>query len=112
MNGTANCGERVVIVQVNGGRVKLKTGNIMTIDPGAEGGNRTVVRGDERFRPADETPEEAYQKSFEAGDIHLLRAEEARSLGTLEAVQSWFGMIYQDHVLVQIQRALKRLKAL
>lgn len=111
MNGSATCGERVVIVQVDQGRVKLKTGSISTIDPFADGDeDRAVVRGDERFRPIDDTPEEAYEKSFETHDIHLLKEQEAKSLGTTEAAQSWFGMIYQDRVVAQIQRALKRLK--
>lgn len=110
MNGSATCGERVVIVQVHSGRVKLKTGRISTPDPDRSGnGAKTVVRGDQRFRPVDDTPEEAYEKTFEANDIHLLKEQEARSLGTLEAVQNWFGMIYQDRVLGRIQRALKRL---
>lgn len=111
MNGSATCGERVVIVQVHSGRVKLKTGRISTPDPvRSDNGAKTVVRGDQRFRPVDDTPEEAYEKTFEANDIHLLKEQEARSLGTLEAVQNWFGMIYQDRVLGRIQRALKRLK--
>ena len=111
MNGTATSGDRVVIVQVDKGHVKLKTGHIATADTATSADpGRTVVRGDKRFRPVDDTPEEAYEKAFKADDIHLLTEQEAQSLGAPDAAQSWFGLIYQDHVVARIQRALKRFK--
>jgi len=113
MNGTAKYGERVVIVEVDSGRVNLKTGCISSTDSShveADNLNTTVVRGDRRFRPIIETPEEAHERSFNVHDIHLLKEQEAQSLEVLDAVQDWFGVIYQDLLVSKIHRALKRLK--
>ena len=113
MNGRAKCGERVVIVEVECGRVNLKTGCISSTDSShvlADNRNTTVVQGDKRFHPVIETPEDAHERSFNVNDIHLLKEEEARSLGVLDAAKDWFGAIYQDHLVNKIHRALKRLK--
>ena len=71
--------------------------------------NRTVVRGDRRFHPPTEIPDDSHERTYKVDDIHLLKEREAKSLGTLETVQDWFGPIYQDSVVSKIQRALKRL---
>ena len=115
MNGSAKPGERVVIVEVQGGRVNLKTGCIASADSGAlppEKRSTTVVRADQRFHPVIESPEEAYEREFNVNDIHLLREQEARSLGVSNSAQDWFGAIYQDWLVTKIQRALKRLKTI
>jgi hypothetical protein len=114
MNGSAKPGERVVIVEVQSGRVNLKTGCISSADSNAlpsENRNTTVVRADQLFRPVVESLEEAHEREFNVNDIHLLKEQEARSLGVLNTAQDWFGAIYQDFLVTKIQRALKRLKA-
>jgi ribosome-associated translation inhibitor RaiA len=113
MNGSVTCGERVVIVEVHSGRVHLKTGRISSADSGhvhADNRNTTVVWGDRQFQPVMESPDDAYERSFEVNDIHLLKEQEAYSLADLNTAQDWFGAIYQDRLVTKINRALKRLK--
>jgi hypothetical protein len=113
MNGTAVCGERVVIVEVDNGRVNLKKGRISSADSScglADPQTETVVQGDRQFGPITDSPEEAYQRSFRINDIHLLKEQEAHALQAPQTVRSWFGTIYQDEVVNRIHRALKRLK--
>ena len=113
MNGSVTYGERVVIVEVHGGRVRLKTGHISSTDSShvqADNRNTAVIRGDQRSRPIMESPDDAHEKSYKVNDIHLLNEQEARSLGVLTAAQDWFGLIYQDHLVTKIHRALKRLR--
>ena len=115
MNGIAKPGERVVIVEVQSGHVNLKTGCISSAASShlpADSRNTTVVRADQRFHPVIESPEEAYEREFNVNDIHLLREQEARSLGVTNTAQDWFGAIYQDWLVTKIQRALKRLKTI
>lgn len=112
MNGNVTYGERVVIVEVCGGRVGLKTGRISSTESShvqADNRNTTVVRGDRQFYPVIESRDDAYERSFEVSDIHLLKEQEARSLGDPDNAQDWFGTIYQDRVVTKINRALKRL---
>ncbi len=103
MNGTAVCGERVLVVQVDSGRVSVKSGRISDVrsDDRAD----TVVLDDRQFL----RPEEGYEHSFRTDDIHLLKEQEAQALQVLSTAQAWFGMIYQDWLVAKIQRALKRL---
>ena len=103
MNGTAKGGERVVIVQVQSGRVNLKSGRIS--DVRAENLNETVVLDDRQFDRLDE----AYVRSFRSDDIHLLKEQEAQSLQDPITAYTWFGAVYQDWVVNRIHRALKRL---
>jgi hypothetical protein len=113
MNGTAVIGERVVIVEVHRGRVNLKTGRISSTPAShvpADNQNETVVLGDRRFNPVTDSPDEAYERLFHVSDIHLLKEQEARSLLDPSSAQSWFGTIYQDHLVSRIHRALKRLQ--
>ena len=113
MNGSVTCGERVVIVEVQSGRVHLKTGRISSTDSShvpADNRSTTVVWGDQRFQPLMESTEDAYERSFEVNDIHLLKEQEAYSLGDPDTAQEWFGTIYQDRLVAKINRALKRLK--
>lgn len=103
-----------MIVEVDSGRVNVKTGCISSTDSShveADNLHTTVVRGDRRFRPIIETSEEAHERSFNVHDIHLLNEQEAQSLGVLDAAQNWFDAIYQDPLVTKIQRALKRLKS-
>ena len=113
MNGTAVFGERVVIVEVHSGRVSLKTGRIASTDSShvyADNQVDTVVSGDRPFQPVTDSPDEACERSFRVNDIHLLKEQEARSLQDPEAVEVWFGTIYQDPLVTKIHRALKRLQ--
>ena len=113
MNGSVTCGERVVIVEVHSGRVRLKTGRIASTDSShvhADNRNTTVVWGDQQFQPLMESPDDAYERSFDVNDIHLLREQEAYSLRDPDTAQDWFGAIYQDPLVTKINRALKRLK--
>ena len=114
MNGTAICNERVVIVEVDSGNVRLKTGRIASTAPVmAPGANRTeaVVRGDRRLHAMAESPEEAREQAFQVDNIHLLKEQEARALQDPDRARDWFGTIYQDGIVIKIHRALKRLKA-
>jgi hypothetical protein len=113
MNGTAVYGERVVIVEVESGRVRVKTGRISSTDSShihADNRNKTVVWGDRQFHPATDAPEDAYERAFQVNDIHLLKQQEAQSLQDPDTTQHWFGAIYQDRLVTKIHRALKRLK--
>jgi len=113
MNGTPKYGERVVIVEVQSGHVHLKTGCISSTDSShvqADNRNTAVICGDQRSRPIVESPDEAHERAYKVDDIHLLKEQEAQSLGVLTAAQDWFGSIYQDHLVTKIHRALKRLK--
>jgi hypothetical protein len=113
MNSSAKYGERVVIVEVQSGHVNLKTGCISSTDSShvqVDNRNKTVVWGDRQFHPAIESREDAHEREFKVGDIHLLKAQEAKSLGALGAAQDWFGAIYQDRLVTKIHRALRRLK--
>ena len=113
MNGTAVFGERVVIVEVQSGRVSLKQGRISSPDSShvyADNRVDTVVSGDRPFQPVTDSPDEACERSFRVNDIHLLKEQEAQSLQDPQTVRSWFGTIYQDEVVNRIHRALKRLK--
>lgn len=108
MNGTAINGERVVLVKINSGRVNLLTGSISTLT--ATGGApdhpvETVVLED---RPARESREEICERAIRVDDIHLLKEQEARSLQDRTTAENWFGSIYQDRVVSNIHRALKR----
>jgi hypothetical protein len=103
MNGTAICGERVVIVEVQSGRVKVTSGRISDVRP--DNRNETVVLDDRNF----DRPDEAYERSFRADDIHLLKEQEAQSLQDPNTALTWFGAVYQDGVVNRIHRALKRL---
>lgn len=114
MNGTAVFGERVVIVEVHSGRVSLKQGRISSPDSShvyADNQVDTVVSGDRPFQPVTDSPDEACERSFRVNDIHLLKQQEARSLRDPNAVQAWFGAVYQDPLVTKIHRALKRLQA-
>jgi hypothetical protein len=114
MKGSVTYGERVVIVEVQRGSVHLKTGHISSTDSShldADNRNTTVVRGDQQFQPVIESPDEAYERSFKVDDIHLLKEQEAYSLGDPVSAQDWFGAIYQDRLVTKINRALKRLIA-
>jgi len=114
MNGTAVFGERVVIVEVQSGRVSLKQGRISSPDSShvyADNRVGTVVSGDRPFQPVTDSPDEACERSFRVNDIHLLKQQEARSLRDPNAVQAWFGAVYQDPLVTKIHRALKRLQA-
>ena len=113
MNGTAICGERVVIVEVQRGHVNLRTGHISSTDSShlqADNRNETVVWGDRRFNPVTDSSDEAYERSFRVDDIHLLKEREAQSLKDPDTAQTWFGEVYQDWVVSRIHRALKRLQ--
>ena len=103
MNGTAVCGERIVIVEVQGGRVNLKSGRIS--DVRADNRNQTIVLDDRQF----DQPDETYERTFRADDIHLLKEQEAQSLQDPNTAHTWFGTVYQDGVVNRIHRALKRL---
>jgi hypothetical protein len=111
MNETAVYGERVVIVEVNKGRVSLKTGRISSTDSihvPADNRKEKVVFGDRQFHPVADSPDEAYEKAFRVQDIHLLKEREAHALQDPQVAQTWFGTIYQDWVVKKIHRALKR----
>jgi hypothetical protein len=113
MNGTAVFGETVVVIQVDQGDVRLKTGRIVSDGSSvalADNRHRTVVSGGRGFGPAAEADEVPDGKEFRVDDIHLLKAEEAASLRDPARAQDWFGSVYQDWVVSKIQRALKRLK--
>jgi hypothetical protein len=103
MNGTAICGERVVIVEIHSGHVNLKSGRIS--DVRADNRNETVVSNDRQC----DRPDEACERSFRADDIHLLKEQEAQSLQDPNSAHTWFGTVYQDGVVNRIHRALKRL---
>jgi hypothetical protein len=103
MNGTAVCGERVLVVQVGSGRVSLTRGRIS--DVRADDRTETVVLDDRQYL----RPDEGYERSFQADDIHLLKEQEAQALEDPSASQAWFGTIYQDLLVAKIHRALKRL---
>ncbi len=112
MNGTAVSGERVVIVEVQSGRVNLKTGRIS--NDGSDGvdavhRDEAVVWGDRQLRPGAGSPDEAHERAFRVDDIHLLKEQEAQSLQDPDMAQAWFGTIYQDPLVTKIYRALKRL---
>jgi len=112
MNGTALPNERVVIVEIQDGNVRLKTGHIAcpVAELSAVGGAReTVVRADSQFRPVIESVDEAFEKAFPVDDIHLLKETEVLLLQDLTQVREWFGCIYEDWVVAKIHRALKRL---
>jgi hypothetical protein len=113
MNGTAVFGERVVIVEVHRGHVRLKKGRISSTDSShlfADNRVDTVVSGDRPFHPVTDSPDEARERSFRVNDIHLLKQQEVHSLRDSNAVQAWFGPIYQDPLVTRIHRALKRLQ--
>jgi hypothetical protein len=113
MNGSAVYGERVIIVEVQSGRVNLKTGRISSTESShvhADNRSHTVVWGDRQFYPVIDGPNEAYERSFPVDDIHLLKEQEAQSLQDFDTAQNWFGTIYQDRLVTKIHRALKRLK--
>ncbi|HTL54624.1 MAG TPA: hypothetical protein VL361_03055 [Candidatus Limnocylindrales bacterium] len=113
MNGSAIYGERVVVVETHSGKVHLKTGRISSTDSShvhADNRNKTVVWGDRQFYPLTDTLEEAYERSFQVNDIHLLKQCEVQSLQDPDMAQDWFGGIYQDQLVTRIHRALKRLK--
>jgi hypothetical protein len=96
MNGTATYGDRVVIVEVQSGRVQLTTGCIFSSPqdpPDPDNPYKMVVRGDRRLRTTAESPEEAYAREFELHDIHLLRGGGGAAGPAL--AQDWFGSIYQ-----------------
>lgn len=102
-----------MIVEVHSGRVNLKSGRISSTKAShvqADNRSETVVLGDRQFYPIAESPAEAYEKSFQVNDIHLLKEQEAQSLQDPNTVQSWFGSIYQDRLVSRIHRALKRLQ--
>jgi hypothetical protein len=112
MKGSVTYGERVVIVEVERGCVHLKTGHISSTDSShvdADNRNTTVVWGDQQFQPVMESPDEAHERSYKVDDIHLLKAQEAYSLGDPVTAKDWFGTIYQDRLVTKINRALKRL---
>jgi hypothetical protein len=119
MIGTATYGERVVIIEVNSGRVNLQTGCIASTEFShvhADNRSRTIVRADRKSGPARKCPavllesaEDDGERGFPVDSIHLLREKEARALGTLNATQAWFGAIYEEPQVTAIHRALKRL---
>ena len=103
-----------MIVEVHSGRVRLKTGRISSTDFShvhADNRNTTVVWGYQQFQPLMESPDDAYERAFDVNDIHLLKEQEAYSLGDRDTAQDWFGTIYQDRFVTKITRALKRLRA-
>ncbi len=103
MNGTAVCGERVLVVQVDSGRVSVKSGRIS--DVRGDGRAETVVLDDPQFL----RPDEGYERAFRVDDIHLLKEQEAQALEDPGTAQTWFGAIDQDWLVAKIHRALKRL---
>lgn len=114
MNGIAEYGERVVVVEVHDGRVNLTTGRISSTEAShleADNRLRTVVRTDRKIYPNTDVSDDRHERAYKVNDIHLLKEREARSLGASETVQDWFGYIYQDQLVAKIQRALKRLAA-
>lgn len=112
MNGTAVYGETVVVIEVDQGDVRLKTGRIASTGSShvlADNRDRTVVWGDRKF-PSTDPLDDAHEKEFRVDDIHLLKAQEAAALRDPENAQNWFGSIYEDWVVSKIRRALKKLK--
>jgi len=112
MKENAIQGEPVVIVEVRGGKVNLKTGRIAgpaSLQEPENHPRRTVVRGDRQFYPVTESLEEAHEKAFAVDDIHLLKEQEVRSLQDPGTCQDWFGSIYQDRLVAKIHHVLKRL---
>ena len=113
MNGTATCGERVVLVKVDSGHVNLKTGQVLDPDVDnvqAAEGNAAVAWANRQGGPVQDAPDEVHERSVQVDDIHLLKADEVASLHDREEVNHRFGEIYQDGLLSKIHRALKRLK--
>ena len=104
MNGTAVCGERVLVVEVNSGHVQLKSGRVSEVR--ADNRSETVVLDEPQVQAGDE----AYDRSFRSDDIHLLKEHEAQSLLNPKVAHDWFGTVYQDGVVAKIHRALKRVK--
>jgi len=113
MNGTAVYGETVVVIEVDDGDVRVKTGRIVSDGSSqvlADNRNRTIVAADPEMHPDTDPLEDAHTKEFRVDDIHLLKAREAEALRDPRSAQEWFGSIYQDWVVSKIQRALRRLK--
>ena len=114
MQGNANVGERVVIIDVADGKVNLRTGRIA--DPEAvfvpaDKRTQTIVLGDRPFAPVTDDSGDAYQKAFSVDDIHLLREEEVKTLSDSDAILDWFGSTYQDGFIAEIHRALVQFQA-
>ncbi len=107
MNGTAVCGEPVVVIEVDAGHVRLKTGRIVSdpLNPVADNRNLTIVQGDRKSWAAVDR-----EKEFRVDDIHLLKASEAGALRDPANAQDWFGSIYEDWIVKKIHLALNRLK--
>ena len=113
MNGTAVYGETVVVIEVDKGDVRLKTGKIVSdgsSQPLADNCQRTLVGGHQEFHPFTDRLEHTQGKEFRVDNIHLLKAREAEALRDRAGAFEWFGSVYQDWVITKIQRALKRLK--
>ena len=101
----------MVIIEVECGDVRLKTGRIVSDGSShlpVDNRNRTVVHGNRRLQ-ALASLENAHEKEFRVDDIHLLKAPEAGALRDPACAREWFGSIYQDWVINKILRALKRL---
>jgi hypothetical protein len=116
MNGTAVFGEPVVVIKVDNGDVRLKTGRIVSDGSShvmVDNRYLTVVRdngNNGRTHPTVGLLGNAHEKEFRVDDIHLLKAPEAEALRDPAIAHEWFGCIYQDWVVSKIQRRLKRLK--
>ncbi len=113
MKGTAVFDEPVVIIGVDHGDVRLKTGRIVSNGSShalVDNRDRTVVMPDRKSHRAAKPLAESDEKEFHVDDIHLLKAPEAQELRDADKAQEWFGSVYQDWVVAKIQRALKRLK--
>jgi hypothetical protein len=113
MNGTATCGERVIFVQVDDGNVNVKTGRVLDTDNNdipATDGSAPIAWCKRHSELIEQSPDEAHESAVALGDVHLLTESEAERLKDLAATQRWFGSLYEDGLVLRINRALKRLK--
>jgi hypothetical protein len=113
MKGTAVFDEPVVIIDVDHGDVRLKTGRIVSDGSShaqVDNQDRTVVAARPKTRTATKALDEESEREFRVNDIHLVKAQEAEALRDPAGAQEWFGSVYQDWVVAKIQRAFKRLK--
>lgn len=111
--GWAQYEVRVVIVDINGEDVHIRTGFICSTSSShtvADNMRRTIVWGDEPFNSDADNADDAHERAFDVSDYHLLKVEEAETLRNPVAAIKWFKGIYTSYHSRRIASALSSTK--
>ena len=109
--GWARYGRKVAVIEVNNGKVVIRTGHICSTRMtylGVDNIKRAIVWCDEPWRMADNADDE-HEYGMHVIDPHFVGADEIGMLQYPELRKLWFGNLYSDEMLAKIADAVRDL---